>query len=77
MNVRNERGRAEALLPLARHCRTGDPLPSDGIPHPCWELRARQPVLGSLLCLGRAHCACMNLLFLKPEKAKGVGGLER
>lgn len=35
---------------------------------------SHQSVLGSLLCLGKAHCACMNLLFLKPEEAKGVGG---
>lgn len=71
--MRGEGQRLFFLLPDTAG-RGTPPPPSDGIPHPCWELHTHQPVLGSLLCLGKAHCACMNLLFLKPEKARGVRG---
>lgn len=40
----------------------------------CMPPTPHQPVMGSLLCLGKAPHACMNLLFLKPEEAKGVRG---
>lgn len=75
MRVRNERRRTEALPSCGTLQDWGLPLLHQMESHiPAGSCMSRQPVLGSLLCLGKAPRACMNLLFLKPEKAKGVRG---